>query len=32
MTSFAYFLENKLFFSFIFIVLQQISFNFYSHL
>ena len=31
MTSFAYFLENKLFFSFIFIVLQQISFNFYSH-
>ena len=32
MTSFAYFLENKLFFSFIFIVLQQISFNFFSHL
>ena len=31
MTSFAYFLENKLFFSFIFIVLQQMSLNFYSH-
>ena len=32
MTPFVYFLENKLFFSFIFIVLQQISLYFYSHL